>query len=277
VIIFLIFLGRFPECRSSIQQEVLEVHSNHAQDLLQRLLQNDPKRRITAADAMQHPWIRESNRAVGDSQQQRHDTQKARQSFLEFYQSDTLHKAALTAVASQITGDQIDVLREQFCLADKDGNGIITRDELIDFFGATSPGHIDEIETLFEDLDSDGSGAIEFTEWAAATLTSLTKVSDAALRAAFRALDVDNKGSISLNHLSRLIKLSHAELECILAHADTNDDEVIDFEEFKALLAKVAQRMTPTSSPDSPHMVSFFPIQGNQVLTDTALSGNMST
>jgi len=230
-----------------------------------------------AADATQHPWIRESNRAVVDSQQRRHDQQKARQSFVEFYQSDKLHKAALTAVASQVTGEQIDVLREQFRLIDTDGNGIITRDELIQAFGATSPGHVQKIETLFDDLDSDGSGAIEFTEWAAATLTSVTKVSDAALQAAFRALDVDDTGCISLENLSGLINVSHEELERIVAHADTNDDGVIDFEEFKAVFAKVARRIAPTSSSDSSQMESLFSMQGNEEFTDSVLSGGMST
>merc|ERR1719195_1050326 len=204
VIMFVIFMGRLPECRERVQQEALEVCSIHAQDLLQCLLQNDPKRRMMAADAIRHPWIRESNRAVGDSQQRQHSLQKAGRSFVEFYQSDILHKAALTAVASQITGEQIDVLREHFCLADKDGNGIVTRDELIEAFGATSRDHVEMIDILFEDLDSDGSGGIEFTEWAAASLKSLTEVSDASLLGAFRTLDGDDTGSISLENLSRL-------------------------------------------------------------------------
>lgn len=275
VIIFVLYVGHLPRSRW-IQSEVLQVASTNAQNLLQSLLQHDPWARLTAADAMRHPWIQESTHAVCDDKRQQDDIQKAMQSFVEFHQTNKLHKAALTAVAAQITGEQIDALREQFCLADTDGNGLITKDELIEAFKVAPPDHVQDVHsfigTIFEDLDSDGSGAIDFTEWEAATLTSFTEISDAALQAAFRTIDVDSTGCISLENLGRLIQVSHTELECIVAHADRNNDGVIDFEEFKAVFAKVARRMTPTSASDSTHMDSLFPRLESDVFTDSSSS-----
>jgi Ca2+-binding EF-hand superfamily protein len=172
------------------------------------------------------------------------------QSFLEFYQSDKLQKAALTAVASQITGDQIDALREQFHLIDKDGNGVITKDELVQAFEAAPPSKQGDIrawaEALFEQLDSDGSGEIEFTEWEAAALRSFTEISDSAMLAAFRTIDVDDTGNISLDNLRRLIQVDNEELTDIMARADLNGDGVIDFEEFKAVFSTLAPHVSGT-------------------------------
>jgi len=181
--------------------------------------------------------------------QQQADLSVSGQSLVEFYQSDKLQRAALTAVASQTTGCQIDALLDQFRLVDANGDGIITKDELVKAFEAAPPGHVNDsrawAEALFDQLDSDGSGEVEFTEWEAATLRSFTEISESAMLAAFRAIDVDDTGSISLDNLRRLIQVSNdEELEEIIACADSNGDGVVDFREFKAVFAAVAPRMT---------------------------------
>jgi len=169
----------------------------------------------------------------------------------------------------QSTGDQIDALREQFRLIDTDGNGVITKNELVQAFEAAPPSHVKDIrawaEALFEQLDSDSSGVIEFTEWEAAALRSFTEISDSAILAAFRTIDVDATGNISLDNLSRLIDVSNEELKNIMASADTNGEGVIDFEEFKAVFSSLALHVSatppemllkpagePSTSPPSP-------------------------
>jgi len=254
IIIFVIFQGRFPDCWE-VQIAVQSVRSDKARNLLQSLLQADPRQRPTAADAMRHPWVRDAGSLPPNSSQQC-DLSNSVQSFVEFYQSDKLQRAALTAVASQITGDQIDAMWDQFRLVDTEGNGVITKDDLTRAFEAAPPDHVKDIttwaEALFEELDSDGLGKLEFTEWVAAALRSSSEISDSAMLAAFRSIDVDNTGNISLNNLSRVIRVSNEELEDIMARADLNGDGVIDFEDFKAVLTTVAPRLSPRDSQDEP-------------------------
>jgi len=246
VIIFVMFIGRFPSL-TMVPEQVSKVHSENARNLLLGILQDDPRKRPTAAEAMRHPWVLNGNRSASSSQQPGNVLELV-QSFVDFYQSDKLQKAALTAVALQITGDQIDALREEFRSMDADGNGVITKEELVQAFEAAPQRHVKDIrawaEALFEQLDSDGSGAIEFTEWEAAALRSFTEISDAAMLAAFRTIDVDDTGNISLDDLSRLIKVGNEELKDIMATADTNGDGVIDFEEFKAVFSTLALRVS---------------------------------
>lgn len=246
VIIYVMFVGRFPDV-IMVHHSLDAVHSENARKLLQGLLHMNPGKRPSAADAMRHPWLLQSSSASNSKQQG--NIRKSVQSFVEFYQSDKLQKAALTAVASQITGEQIDALREQFHLIDKDCNGVITKDELVQAFEAAPPNHVKDIrawaEAVYEELDSDGSGEIEFTEWEAAALRSFTEISDSAMMAAFRTIDVDDTGSINLDNLSRLIQVDSEELKDIMAGADLNGDGVIDFEEFKAVFSTVARRVSP--------------------------------
>jgi len=245
VTIFVMFRGHFPE-RKSMQQGVGTVRSNEARNILEGLLQQDSGKRLSAADAARHPWVC-NGRALSDSQQSG-DLQKVGKSFVDFYQSDKLRRAALTAVALQDTSQQMDALRAQFDLIDLDGNGVITKDELTRAFQEVPPAHVGDIrrwaDSLFEELDSDGSGEIEFTQWQAAALRSSTEISEAVMQAAFRTIDVDNTGSISSENLSRIMQVSGAELDSIMTGADLNGDGVIDFEEFKAIFTRLAPQVS---------------------------------
>jgi len=50
-----------------VQRSVEDVCSDKARSLLQGLLQEDPKRRPTAADAMQHPWVQDSGSSASNN------------------------------------------------------------------------------------------------------------------------------------------------------------------------------------------------------------------
>ena len=169
-----------------VQHGVSTVRSDSARNMLEGLLHEDPRRRISAADAARHPWV--CNGRISSDTQQSGDLQKVRKSLVDFYQSDKLRRAALTAVALQDTS-QMDALREQFDLIDLDGNGVITKDELTRAFQELPPADVKDMsiwaDSLFEELDSDGSAGIEFTQWQAAALTSSTEISDAVMIAAF--------------------------------------------------------------------------------------------
>jgi len=69
IIIFIMFQGRFPHCWV-VHPSVEDVRSDKARNLLQGLLQEDPKRRPTAADAMRHPWVQDSGSPASNNDRQ---------------------------------------------------------------------------------------------------------------------------------------------------------------------------------------------------------------
>merc|ERR1711920_616380 len=104
------------------------------------------------------------------------------------------------------------------------------------------------VDVVFEELDTDGSGAIDFTEWEAGALRSLAGVSDDAIESAFRAFDVDRSGTISIEEVFRVVDDRSEELRSMFAQCDLNGDGVLDYDEFKMMFSQG----TLTPGPSGP-------------------------
>jgi len=242
VVLFLLYVSEFPDMMD-MHDQIRTIENPHARELLLCLLQVDPWLRMSADEAFEHPWTR----GVGACAQTG-DLQRATTSFLDFYRCDKLQRAALTAVASQLCGQQLHQMRNDFLQLDSKGNGVVTKQELVAIFEANPPPSLKDpsLHEIFDQLDSNGSGEFKFTEFQAAVVRSYIGISDEAMQAAFHALDVDSSGTISQEELSRVMQASNEELMSYLAHADFNGDGVLDFDEFKAIFAAL-----PTSLADT--------------------------
>lgn len=97
---------------------------------------------------------------------------------------------------------------------------------------------------MIADLDSDGSGTIDFQEW----LNLLTKkVSDRDTRAniskIFALFDDERTGYISVKNLRRVAQqlgenIPEGELEELIARADTDHDGHVSEEEFYVIVTR---------------------------------------
>merc|ERR1712241_726286 len=100
----------------------------------------------------------------------------------------------------------MECFQQEFQKVDVDGNGTVSKKELLEFFHAHPLQSVEDVhawvDRLFEELDSDGSGELEFAEWAAGAMRSIDNISCDALAAAFRALDEDGDGEVSIAELS---------------------------------------------------------------------------
>lgn len=240
IIVFILNMGRFPT-PWGIQTDIKSIQSPDAQDLISGLLKDNPKDRLTAAEAKLHRWVAESEETKSKRMMCKENSlHEAMAAFSEFYKTDRLQRAAYTALALQTSGQQIERFQMQFASIDKDNNGVITRDDLIEAFEKDPPGHVRDVhawvDCIFNELDSDGSGVLEFTEWVAACYKSMDSISEEAMQAAFRAMDTNHSGYLNLSDLGRLMQLSEEELSETVSRVDTNGDGQIDFEEFKAML-----------------------------------------
>jgi len=247
VILFLLYVGEFPDSMN-MHGQIQTIDNPDARELLLCILQVDPWLRMSADEASEHPWTC----GIG-AHGQTGDLQKAMTSFLDFYRCDKLQKALLTAVASQLCGQQLQHMRKDFQQLDSNGNGVVTEQELIAIFEANPPPSIKDpsklVHEIFDQLDSDGSGELEFTEFQAAVVRSYVGISEDAMQAAFHALDVDSSGTISQEELGRVMQASNEELMSYMAHADLNGDGVLDFDEFKAVFAALPVSLADTGGP----------------------------
>ncbi|KAF8679264.1 hypothetical protein HU200_046042 [Digitaria exilis] len=95
-----------------------------AMDFVKRLLCKDPRRRMTAAQALSHPWIRNYNDIKLPLDILIFRLIKA------YIRSSSLRKAALRALSKTLTVDELFYLKAQFSLLEPDRNGCITLDNI---------------------------------------------------------------------------------------------------------------------------------------------------
>ena len=79
-------------------------------------------------------------------------------------------KIALTAIATQLNEGEIKGLKDTFQLLDANGDGSLTLDEVKNGCEKHSVTLPEGFEEIFRQLDSDGSGQIDYTEFIAATM-----------------------------------------------------------------------------------------------------------
>ncbi|XP_028765864.1 CDPK-related kinase 5 [Neltuma alba] len=98
--------------------------SLEAKDFVKRLLNKDPRKRLSAAQALSHPWIRNYNNVKVPLDILIFRLMKA------YMRSSSLRKAALRALSKTLTADELHYLREQFALLGPSKNGSITLDNI---------------------------------------------------------------------------------------------------------------------------------------------------
>eukprot|EP00401_Gymnodinium_catenatum_P006798 CAMPEP_0117508652 /NCGR_PEP_ID=MMETSP0784-20121206/27061_1 /TAXON_ID=39447 /ORGANISM="" /LENGTH=551 /DNA_ID=CAMNT_0005304217 /DNA_START=23 /DNA_END=1678 /DNA_ORIENTATION=+ len=221
------------------------VLSPMARDLLRGLLRPRHSERLTAAEASGHCWV-QGVVATGDVRPR--EFASTIRALTAFHRSERLRRAALTAVGMQLSGQQLEDLRQQFLLIDSDGNGRISKDEFVHALSMAACGGencgcdedtTDWVDAIFDAVDTDGSQEIEFTEWLAAALQEGAYRSDQAISAAFRCFDLDGDGFIDAKELEQVLAQTADEVAAVLPRFDCNGDGVIDFSEFKRMLTEV--------------------------------------
>ncbi|XP_050232723.1 CDPK-related protein kinase-like isoform X2 [Mercurialis annua] len=94
--------------------------SPEAKDFVKRLLNKDPRKRMSAAQALSHPWIRN------------HNDVKVPLDILVFrllktyMRSSSLRKAAIRALSKTLTADELCYLKAQFAILEPNKNGTVT-------------------------------------------------------------------------------------------------------------------------------------------------------
>lgn len=236
MVLHAMLIGCLPSSREIATGSSWDHVSSAARELVQGLLQVDLSRRLSAEQAAGHAWTA----GVASIPLLPKHVNKMMKNFTSFHGSMKLRRAALTALAMQLTSQQLNDYREQFVAIDSDGNGRISKQELINSISATSPMCSSEVgswvESVFDSVDTDGSQEIDYTEWVAAAIHESTCRSEQTLLAAFRVFDIDGNGTIDEKEFARVLAQTPQDIASLLPQYDTNGDGVIDFEEFKSLL-----------------------------------------
>ena len=261
VIMYILLTGRKPfvgrddiEVMSKIlsnsyNKNLINKYNRYTKDLLSKLLETNPKKRLDAEQALNHKVfdINKTKEILNDIPDEKIILKLINN--LKNYKSDSILKE--TALAYLVHNfhdiEDIDNACKLFDKLDVDGNGKITKDEL--FIGLSSLIKSEnlkrDIKKIFLNLDTDDSKYISYEEFIRAAVDKKIFMNDKVLKYAFQYFDKDNSGDITIDELASIFKDHIKNKDCkkelinILKEVDINNDRVIDFEEFTKLMTKL--------------------------------------
>nr|ABE72958.1 calcium dependent protein kinase 3 [Medicago truncatula] len=256
VILYILLSGVPPfwaETEKGIFDAILEGHidfesepwpkiSDSAKDLVRKMLIQEPKKRITAAQVLEHPWIKDGN--ASDKPIDSAVLSRMKQ----FRAMNKLKKLALKVIAENMSEEEIRGLKAMFTNMDTDNSGTITYEELkagLQRLGSKLSEA--EVKQLMEAADVDGNGTIDCIEFITATMHRHKLERDDHLYKAFQYFDKDSSGFITRDELETAmkeygmgddatIKEIISEVDTIISEVDTDHDGRINYEEFCAMM-----------------------------------------
>nr|GEX38198.1 calcium-dependent protein kinase 8-like [Tanacetum cinerariifolium] len=211
--------------------------SDNAKDLVKKMLDPDPKRRLTAQEVLEHPWLsnvkKNPNVSLGEVVKSR---------LKQFSTMNKLKKQALRVVAEHLSVQEVEGIRGDFDTIDTCNKGKVDIEELR--VGLNKLGHqVNEadVKNLMETADIDKDGTLDFGEFVAATVHLKKTANDEHLHKAFEYFDKDRNGYIEVEELRQALndegETTNDEVTNAIMHdVDTDKDGRISYEEFAAMM-----------------------------------------
>merc|ERR1712118_57187 len=196
--------------------------------------------------ALEHTWVEK----LAPNSSDKNLSVAAVSNLKGFRAQNKLKKAALTVIATELSEESLKDLKEMFMGLDKDNDGTLTVDEMRE--GMIKAGIKDIPPNLMEimkEVDSDGSGVIDYTEFLAATLSRKQYMQEDIVWAAFRVFDLDGDGQITraelaqalagdVKDLEQAMHVNKDEIERIMREVDQDGDGQISFPEFFEMMKR---------------------------------------
>ncbi|GMY28175.1 calcium-dependent protein kinase 29 isoform X2 [Fagus crenata] len=229
------------EAKLDLQSSPWPSISASAKDLITRMLTVNPKKRITAADALEHPWLKEdgdvSDRPISSAVLIR---------MKQFRAMNKMKKLALRVIAENLSEEDIKGLKQTFNNMDTDKSGTITFEELKTGLSRLGSKLTEtEIKQLMDATDVDKNGTIDYTEFITATMHRHRLEKEEHLFKAFQYFDKDGNGFITRDELRQAMTQygmgDEASIDEVIEDVDTDKDGRINYEEFSAMMKKGTQ------------------------------------
>ncbi|KAL0316827.1 UNVERIFIED_CONTAM: Calcium-dependent protein kinase [Sesamum radiatum] len=198
--------------------------SDKAKDLVKKMLNPDPKQRLTAQEVLDHPWLQNAKSAPNVSLG---ETVRAR--LKQFSMMNKLKKRALRVIAEHLSVEEVAGIKEGFQLMDTGNKGKIDINELRT--GLHKLGHqIPEADllVLMEAGDVDKDGYLDCGEFVAISVHLRKMGNEDHLRKAFEFFDRNETGYIEIEELREAFADE--------AEPTSEEDGRISFEEFAAMM-----------------------------------------
>jgi len=154
-----------------------------------------------------------------------------------------LQRAAITFLTMHlITNEERVHLQNTFAALDKNSDGKLSKDELMEGFRQTLSQHDaeEEVKRIMENADTDNNGYIDYSEFITATVNKRNLLSKEKLKQAFSIFDRDQNGFISAEEIRQVLDhkgtMNEKVWEDIIKEVDINGDGEISYPEFEKMM-----------------------------------------
>eukprot|EP00828_Plagiopyla_frontata_P008040 TRINITY_DN13920_c0_g2_i1.p3 TRINITY_DN13920_c0_g2~~TRINITY_DN13920_c0_g2_i1.p3 ORF type:complete len:209 (-),score=61.01 TRINITY_DN13920_c0_g2_i1:43-669(-) len=200
------------------------------------MLHINPDKRISAKEAYSDSWVaRNANSNPLNT--------KCLENIRNFDAKNKLKTSIMAFIATQIMNSQEQSeLRKAFSAMDKDGDGVLDKQEIIDgYFQFYGDKEIAEqiANQLLENVDYNQSGKIDYSEFLVSAMAKEKLLSTQKIEQAFQLFDKDGDGFLDQSELNEIMgEIDEEKWQMILDEYDANQDGKISKDEFIELLQK---------------------------------------
>ncbi|CAE7305452.1 CPK1 [Symbiodinium necroappetens] len=198
------------------------------------VLEVNPQKRMTAATALQHPWIKNRHdlvpwKDVDDS---------VVEALRKFGHASKFRRACMEMMAWSLSKEERAQVRESFIALDHSQQGTIKMRDLKQVMQEKFNVSEGETKQVFDALDSNHDEEIHYSDFLAAMVSTRISLHDHLLKATFKKFDVDSSGYITCSNLKEVLgeTWEGEQVEKLLAEADILKDNRISYQEFKSYL-----------------------------------------
>ena len=216
--------------------------SDGAKNLITNLL-CPADRRLTASQSLEHDWIQSlGSYPIPDSDL----IDSLKGNLKEFHSRTKLHRAITNFIGTQVISSQeTRKLRELFKSLDTNGDGKLSKEELLNGFNKEGENQLEFITYIMNRVDTDRNGYIDLDEFLVAAVNQNTLFSRENMKKAFDMFDLDGSGKISYEELQTVLGVGNNSGKSIwleiINKAHKVITEEINFQEFCEIIESFSQ------------------------------------
>ena len=239
--------------RFDLKESPFDKISDEAKDLISSCLEMDVAKRISAEEALKHPWFQNNkSKELYNEIKNTNTIKKLVENLKNYHSNSVITETALAYLVHNFpqTSDVINSCK-LFNMIDLNGDGKITQEELYEGLNKVLKSDTlkNDVAIIFKNIDMDDNKYIEYEEFVRAAVNKEKFLSENVLKFAFRYFDKDGSGEITFDEIESVFKQSitdkkkvHENLKKIFAEVDLNGDGIITFEEFATVMRRMLRK-----------------------------------